>query len=90
MVANVQRTVPHFDQIIFRVKIVFNGHGAGNSGYVDIAFYHALIPSVGQAAGSLTPTVYLIGDVLDPVPFPAFFQGGFLSEQALWWIAAAG
>ena len=48
LIPEVQRAVALPDQVVLRVKVVLDGHGAHDPGHIDIALHRSVIPGIGQ------------------------------------------
>ena len=48
LIPEVQRAVAFLDQIVLRVKVVLDGHGAHDPGHIDVALHRSVVPGIGQ------------------------------------------
>ena len=48
LIPEVQRAVSLLNQVVLRIKVVLNGHGAHDPGHIDVSLHRPVIPGVGQ------------------------------------------
>ena len=48
LIPEVQRAVALLNQVVLRVKVVLDGHGAHDPGHIDVALHRSVVPGIGQ------------------------------------------
>ena len=67
LITEVKGLFPHFGDIILRVKVIFNGHGAGDAAHIQIPFYGSQVAAApGLAQGGIVDE--LLRHVVPQIP----------------------